>query len=195
MKQLFDLPEYDDAFSRFVHRAIHELIHRKDPVLSRIPATFVDDIVTSQNTMPSGQVVENRPFNFQMPFGIEFDEVIDGGSGKLLEAINNAAEEGLKALMPQFFDQLTRISTAAGTSVDAKGEPFSWALLFKAWENMEIEFDQNGKSNLGIVVGPETYKQLLNLPPRTQEEEQALNELLKRKKTEFDARQRRRKLS
>jgi hypothetical protein len=41
MKQLFDLPEYDDAFSRFVHRAIHELIHRLfDPLWINRPYYF-----------------------------------------------------------------------------------------------------------------------------------------------------------
>jgi hypothetical protein len=46
-----------------------------------------------------------------------------------------------------------------------------------------------------MVVGPETFEQLRNLPPPTQEEEQAINELFKRKRAEFNARQRRRRLS
>ncbi len=190
MKHLFALPEYEDAFHSFVHRAIHEFMHRKDPVLENIRAEFTDNIYTSQNTMASGEIVENRPFGYSMPFAIDFDEVIDGRSSKLMEAINNAAEEGLKLLMPQFFEQLTRISTAAGTSVDAKGESFSWALLLKVWEKTEIQFDRNGKAELSIVVSPGTH-----LPPPTQEEEKAFNQLLERKKAEFDARQRRRKLS
>ena len=43
--------------------------------------------------MPSGEMVENKPFKFRIPFAIEFDEVIIGRSSKLIEAINNAAEE------------------------------------------------------------------------------------------------------
>jgi hypothetical protein len=190
MKHLFELPEYEDAFHCFIHKTVHELMRQKDPVLSRIAVEYSDDIKTSQNTMPSGEVVESSPFKFRMPFAIEFDEVIIGRCVKLIEAINDAAEEGLKVLMPQFFDQLSRLSAAAGTSTDAKGQPFTWALLLKAWEKMEIEFDENGKSQLSLVVGPGTH-----LPPPTQEEQQAMNELLKRKRAEFDARQRRRKLS
>jgi hypothetical protein len=194
MKPLFDLPEYDDSFDRFVHRAINELIHRKDPILREIPARFSDEINTTQNTMPSGEVVENKPFGFRMPFGVEFDEVIEGQSAKLLKAINDAAEEGLKVLMPQFFDQLTRVSTAAGTAVDAQGVPLSWTLILQSWEKIEIDFDENGKPKLGMVVAPETYKQLMNLP-FTEKDHLALNDLLKRKKLEFNARQRSRKLS
>jgi hypothetical protein len=97
--------------------------------------------------------------------------------------------------MPQIFDQLNKLSAAAGTTTDAKGQPLTRALILQALEKMEIEFDEEGKLNLAMVVGPETFEQLRNLPPPTQEEEQAMNELFMRKRAEFDARQRRRKLS
>ena len=153
MKPLFDLPEYDDSFDRFVHRAINELIHRKDPILREIPARFSDEINTTQNTMPSGEVVENKPFGFRMPFGVEFDEVIEGQSAKLLKAINDAAEEGLKVLMPQFFDQLTRVSTAAGTAVDAQGVPLSWALILQSWEKIGSYARQNSVHKALAEIG------------------------------------------
>ena len=194
MKHLFNLPEYEDAFSHFVHRAINELIHRKDPVLREIPASFSDEINTTQNTMPSGEVVENKPFGFRMPFGIEFDEVMKGHSDKLLKAIDDAAEEGLKALMPEFFNQLSRLSTAAGTSLDAQGTPLTWAMILQSLEKLEIDFDENGRAKLGMIVHPDTHQQLLNVP-FTEKDHQALEDLLKRKKMEFDARRRCRKLS
>jgi hypothetical protein len=145
--------------------------------------------------MPSGEVVETRPCKIPLPFAIEFDDAIIGRSDGLIEAINNAAEEGLKIGMPQMFEQLNQLSAAAGTTTDAKGQPLTWALILQAFENMEIEFDENGKPKLTMVVGPETHRQFLNLPPLTLEEQQALNELLERKRAEFNARQRRRKLS
>ena len=147
MKQLFDLPEYDDAFHCFVHRAVHELMHRKDPVLSRIRADFSDDINTSQNTMPSGEIVENRPFKFRMPFAIEFDKMTIGRSSKLIEATNNAAEEGLKAAMPQFFDQLGRISAVAGTSTDAKGEPSPGRCCLKFGKKWKLDSMRTASTN------------------------------------------------
>lgn len=151
---------------------------------------YSEEMRASQNTMPSGEVVETRPFKVPMSVAIEFDEAIAGRSDRLTEAINNAAEEGLKVGMPQIFEQLDRLSAAAGTAKDAKGQPLTWALILEAWENVEIDFDESGKPQLSIFVGPETP-----LPLPTQDERQALNELLKRKKAEFDARQRRRKLS
>jgi len=37
---LFDLPEYDWAFAKFVKHAIDELMIRKSPLLSRIPVRW-----------------------------------------------------------------------------------------------------------------------------------------------------------
>jgi hypothetical protein len=62
-------------------------------------------------------------------------------------------------------------------------------------EKTEIDFDKNGKPIIEMFVGPETYEQFRNSPPPTHEEQQAFRELLERKKAEFNARQRRRRLS
>jgi hypothetical protein len=195
MNRLFALPEYEDAFAEFVHTAVHELMRRRDPLLSRIRVDFSEEIHTSQNTMPSGEVVETKPFKIPMQMGIELDDAIASRSDGLIEAINAAAEDGLKTGMPQIFQQLDRVCEAAGTTTDAGGQPLSRALILQALEKMEIEFDKDGKAKIGVVVGPETYKQFQNLPPPTPEEVQAMNELLERKRTEFYARQRHRKLS
>lgn len=190
MDRLFDLPEYEEAFDRFVHTAIHESMRRKDVFLNRCRVKYSNEISVYQNTMASGEIVESRPIAYRMPLSIDFDEVIVGGSEKLFQAIDNAAEGGLKTLMPQIFDQLGKLSTAAGTTTDAKGQPFTWDLLLKSWEKMEIDFGKDGKPEISVIVGPGTH-----IPPPTEEEQKALHELLKRKRAEFDARQRRRKLS
>jgi hypothetical protein len=98
-------------------------------------------------------------------------------------------------LLPRIFEQLGRVCEAAGTTTNAKGQPLSRALILQALEKMEIEFDKDGKAKIGVFVGPETYKQFQNLPPPTPQEVQALNDLLGRKRAEFYARQRHRKLS
>lgn len=195
MKQLFELPEYDHAFAEFYHTAVCELMRQKDPLLSEIRADFAENIPTVQNTMPSGEVVENKPFEIPMPFAMRFDDAISGRTEAVIEPINDAAENGLKTLMPQIFEQLSRISTAAGTTTDAKGQPLTTALILQSLEDMEMDFDKNGKPIIGMFVGPETYEQMRNLLPLTLEEKQAFDDLFRRKKQEFDARQRRRKLS
>ena len=45
MERLFALPEYDNAFADFVHKAIHELMRRKDPLLSRVRVDYSEQIL------------------------------------------------------------------------------------------------------------------------------------------------------
>jgi hypothetical protein len=88
--------------------------------------------------MPSGEVVESRPIKISMSLGSQFDEVVAGRFSNLLQAINDAAEQGLKTLMPQIFEQLGRVSVAAGTSMDAKGAPLTWKLLLQSGRDVPI---------------------------------------------------------
>jgi hypothetical protein len=195
MNQLFELPEYDYAFQDFYRTAVYELMRRKDPLLSKMPAAYADHIPTVQNTMPSGEVVEIRLLEFAMRFATPFDDAISGRTEGVIEAINDAAENGLKTLMPQIFAQLGRLSSAAETAIDAKGQPLTTALILQSLEKMEMDFDKDGSPIIGMVVGPEMYEQMRGLLPLTREEQQAFDDLFSRKKQEFDARQRRRKLS
>jgi len=125
MERLFALPEYDNAFADFVHKAIHELMRRKDPLLSRVRVDYSEQILIVQNTMPSGEVVGSRPVKISMPFGSQFEDAVAGRFSNLFQAINDAAEQGLKTLMPQIFEQLGRLCVAAGTSMDAPNDNHS----------------------------------------------------------------------
>jgi len=194
--QLFELPEYHRAFSRFLNKAIHELMRRKNPVLGMIKSIPSARVSTVRNTMPSGEVVENKPMMVKMPFMVQFQDAIKGDSGSLLESIDIAAEEGLKVIMPQFYEYLGRLCQAAGTSTDAKGEKVSPELIRKSLENVEIDFDEHDMPIMPtMVLHPDMLKQLSELPPPTEEEIKAFNDLIERKKREFNDRRRHRKLS
>jgi hypothetical protein len=194
MNRLFTLAEYEEAFGDFVYTAIRELMRRKHPLFGKIRMDCSEEIHTAQNTMPLGEIVESTPIRVRMPIAVEFDDAVAGHSDKLIEAIDNAAEEGLKIVMPQIFEQLNRVTAAAGTTSDAKGQPFSWALIRQTVEKMEVEFDKDGKPTFDMHVDPKMLEQLRNSPP-TPEENQLWNELLEHKRAEFNARRRSRKLS
>lgn len=198
---LFDLPEYDWAFAKFVKRAIDELMIRKSPLLSRIKAVPSTTIPTSRNTMPSGEVVENAPIEMQLPFPVEFADVIAGRLEVVAANIDQAAEEGLKIVTPRLLDFSGRLSEAAGTATDANGEPFGHKLIVKSLQNVDLDFDDEGHLDMSSMIiyldGQVTeFDDLIrSLPPRTEEEKRAWDELVDRKRKEFNDRRRHRKLS
>jgi hypothetical protein len=198
---LFDLPEYDWAFAKFMKRAVNELMIRKSPLLSRIKAVPSSTIPTSRNTMPSGEVVENAPIEMKLPFSVEFADAIAGKLEPVAVSIDRAAEEGVKTVTARLLDFSGRLCEAAGTATNADGEPFSHKLIVKSLQNVALDFDDDGQLDMSSMIvhwGGQVIEfddLIQSLPPRTQEEIQAWNELVDRKRREFNDRRRHRKLS
>ena len=196
MSFLFKLDEYDQAFTHFANEALQKLMAKKDPVLREIKPVQSKQIPTVQNTMPSGEVVEGKPFRTEMKFSLGVDELVNGNLEAFAVALDDMATDALKQLMPKLFERIGCLSKAAGTTVDARGEPLSYELYLRGLETAEIDFDENGNPDLPtMVVGPDLYEAWQKLPPPTEAQQKALHELIERKKREFNDRRRHRKLS
>lgn len=194
--QLFALTDYEDAFRRVMGDTINALMRANDPVLGMIPEETREHIEISRNTFASGEVVDGPPMEVPMRLEIQNIDVVSGNVDGLLASLNAAAAEGASILVRQVFDRIGRLTAAAGTSVDAKGQPLSWDLLLTALERIEIDFDERGRPIWPtLVMHPDMFLKLKALPPPDQAQEGQLADLLKRKREEFDARQRRRRLS
>src|ERR1019366_1424522 len=62
VSELFALPEYERTQFDFFHLATQKLMAAKDDVYASIPkGTSTENLPTTQNTMPSGEVVANEP--------------------------------------------------------------------------------------------------------------------------------------
>jgi len=196
MGHLFELPEYSASFARFVTTTIQELMRRKDPVFASIKIVESPQIPSVRNTMPSGQIVDNAPMAVPMPFAVVFADAIAGNLASLAASIDAGAEASLKTVMPQIFAYHGRLCEAAGTATDAGGQKLSRKLIRESFEKMQINFDAAGKPIMPtIVMHPDMLKQLEELPPATDEEVRAWDEMIERKRGEFNDRQRHRKLS
>jgi len=92
------------------------------------------------------------------------------------------------------FERLNAVTDAAGTTVDADGRPLSHELVLELLETMEIDFDTEGNAELALVGNSDMVRRLQALPPMTPEQEAAFDGLMARKRREFEARQRERRL-
>jgi hypothetical protein len=105
----------------------------------------------------------------------QWDDIRTCNLEALAEQVNNASEERLAQVMPHVFDVFHRTCDAAGTGADAGGRPFKPELPT-------------------LVMHPLMAERLRSLPPITPAQQKALDELIERKRTEFNARRRHRKL-
>jgi len=119
-------------------------------------------------------------------------EIIAGDMDSVYQAIDSAAEQNVDQTMPYFFSQMSDISEAVGTTVDAGGIPMSWDLVNELLERIEIPFDHDGNPSIpALVLSPETAARI---PTITPDQQRVRDEIIERKRQDFLARRRTRRL-
>lgn len=220
-KHLFALPEYDLAQGKFIYLAIDEIRDRMFPLLGKIQKVKVEHIQHTRVTVESGEVVESAPIIQQIPFTIDLKGAISGEANSLLESIAAAAEAKGNGEMQTFEQHVARVSSAAKTTLNAKGRPLDRQTLLETMELQDIEFDDDGYPGLPpelrhlfhseaqpctcftdgrfqqyyLHASLRAKARLAQLPPPSSEELQAFEALMERKKREFNDRKRHRQLS
>lgn len=193
---LFSLQEYDFAQHLFVYEGVRKLMEAQDPFYASIKKVTYEGVPSAtHNTLDNGQVVSHAPVSVMNEYTMTFDQIASGDNGFLAEQMNTAAENSLKIVMTGMFEIIAKTSKAVGNSVDAGGRSINHDLILDCIDSVEFSFDENGEPKMPtMVVHPETAKSLKSLPARTAEQEQRYLDIIKKKRTEHNARQRHRKL-
>jgi hypothetical protein len=193
---IFILPEYEVAQFRFFSNAVGKVMEAKDELYGSIPTVEPSEVLpVTQNTMPSGEVVQNQPLVVKSAVVFRWEDIRACNLDALAEQVDRSADERLAQVMPHFFDVLHRTSDAAGTVVDAVGRPFSFELYLEALGRTELQFDRDGNAVLpSLIIHPTMAEQLRSQPPITPEQQRAMDDLIERKRAEFNARRRYREL-
>lgn len=124
--------------------------------------------------------------------------MLDAAAGNLdsfAASIDQAAEAGLRSLMPQIYENISRVCDASGNTTNADGRPMSHELLLEMFDGLEVAFDEEGNHNLMMVVAPDVAEKIEKLPPMTEEQQKAWDEMIEHKRREFNERKRQRKLA
>ena len=149
----------------------------------------------SQNTMPSGDVVRLEPVSMESPVVFSFVQIREFDVDHVAVLMNEIAAKHVEIMMKHMFQQMADLCSATGNSIDAGGAPVSHDLILDMLETVEISFNEAGEPKMPtMVVSPEMAETLRALPLPTAEQMRRREEILERKRNEFDARKRHRKL-
>lgn len=192
--RLFSLPEYADAASASVHRAIHDLTRARSPLLSRIRSEPAESIPVSRLSDRQGNELELEAVPVRIEFAVDIEPLTRGDFGPLLDALDSAAEQQEAAVSKHLFASMSEITDLTGNKVDAGGKPISWDLIIDALEKMEIPFDEDGKMSLSIVMNPRDAARLEQIGPPTPAQQARHDAVLERKRAEWLAKKRQRRL-
>jgi len=188
------LPEYEKAYAVVLMESFNGLAQANDPVLNMISRTSMDEL-------PSGEVPQGTtfgasgpPLEFEMTFRIANDAVRFTDVNEWAASVQASVDEALPSHMAKIFGRINEITENAGQVIDAGGRPFSGALFLELLEKIQIDFDDNGKPRMPtLIVSPEMAERLAQNPP-TPDEMRQFDALIEKKRKEFYARRRVRKL-
>lgn len=195
LTSLFELHEYHKVTVEFFSTAFHELMQAKDPILRQIKTETIEHNLNSQLTTDSGEVIVIQPILNQAEFPLTLMDAVEGKLESFVIGIDTASEAGLRSLMTQIFERLGQVCDATGNTLDAQGQPISHDFMLQMLEKVEMRFDEEGNHSTIFCLPPKITEQLKKLPPPTLEQERAWNELIERKRREFNERKRYRQLA
>lgn len=187
------LPEYEDAFINYFQDTTRSFMSLKNELLSGI-GTVSHEGPARMRTNADEVMLDKEPAKIEIKFNIPFDVILRTDVEALMSSIDEASDSGIESLVPQIFQFLGEVCDASGQVVDGRGQPFSFDLFLELLEKIEITFNDDGSPNMPtLFIHPNMRKVLEDNPP-SEEQQKQMEELISRKRDDFFAKKRTRKL-
>lgn len=192
-----DFPAIKKAISEAVN-AYLRIAAKQDPLFSDIR----EEVHFEGNRMSSytvdGELDESNYQEFKSGYEIKDDEIIEKGVVAFLEHFDRTSEEIKKQKSQLLFKKIDESTEKIGNQIDLKGEEVTFdhflAMIQKIW----IDFDEEGKPHMPrLVMHPDVgaklaakFKEWETNP----ENKKRFDELMAKKKAEWDDKESNRKL-
>ena len=191
---MFSIPTYAKAAGQFLFDANHALMRAKDPVLGQMKVEVVDALPTNVVTLETGATVESPSLGVVSAFILTVPEMVEGRFDGLYGALDEAADQGLRTLMPVFYQHISDVTEATGQTTDMGDRPFI-EVMIETIEGMYVNFDEDDQPTLTIVMHPDMAEKIRSRGEPPPDAIQRLHEVLERKRVEYHRRRDTRRLS
>ena len=190
-------PSYDRAYRAFMHLAVEGLI-RDDTVMGRIkmvPDRHAGPMRNVRTETPLDQPMVSISATMTVKTDVLLQTDVDGHSTMLYDFAQELIGEQSRA----FYQRLSEITTAAGTSVENVGQGVpTIEQLRELFRKMDFTFNERGElSGLEIHVHPSQMERAKTMIAEAERDEE-ISEILMQKRAEWMAKRAavsRRKLS
>ena len=186
---LFSLPEYGKAFATVFYEAIENLAEAKSPVLRELVSNErTERVRTNRVTTPTGGSVDLEPKATSLRYGFTIYDVIRFDLNALAKGCDIAAEALADSKLEHLLDAVGRIAEGFEKVGSAGGQNFGWPVLLIGLEKLPIEFAAEGQPILPKLIAEHDKRNFVEYPPLTAADQPAFDDLIARKRKEFDAR-------
>ena len=192
-----DFPRIKKKFMDIVNSYMRNLVNQ-DPIFSQIRSEMHFEGNRMTSAPEDGGLDESGYKELTGDIDVKREDIIAKGTMAFIEPIKNAAEEIKKQKAEMLLSKMKEITEKTGNVADGKGKLFSFELFLEALEKVQIDFNEDGTpSPMTLVVSP---KLMVKIKEKIPEWEQNLeyrkrhDELMARKRKEWDDRESNRKL-
>jgi hypothetical protein len=187
----FRLDEYATAGREFIGDAIHALAIASSPILAQIAVEEAEAVPVSRNTLGDGQVIDHDPYLIGSTVTMSISEGIAGNFDGLHAAIAEMGASFVSQVVPRLLQLVSDLCDATGNVVNGAAQSL-WESYLQALETMAISFDSAGLARLPqVAINPAAAN---TIPPPPDDFHERLNSILDRRRDEWLATRRSRRL-
>jgi len=169
-----------------------------DPVLSQIGKVTIHEGDLRTTWREDGTFETAIYMEHSYDVNVDLLALNEKGDSVLDDTLSRLHDSSQDAKKQEFFRVLEESTKEAGTLKDAGGRPLTAELILEVWERLWFTFDKNGVWKMPQATAhpaqAERYRQELARIENEGDLRQRFNELLERKRREWNARQANRKL-
>jgi hypothetical protein len=188
-------PEYDIATHRWMTDRVHRRMREMDEVYASLQHESMSSVAaTTVQFDDQGEDMIMRPFSLHAGVELSVLAMINGEFDELYSTVDTIAEQHVQQAMERFFQTMNAVTERTGNVVNATGEGWvdSW---ITSLERTDMTFDENGLPATQTIVHSDMYTQFRGqLATMTPEQQARFAQVMTRKKAQFDASRRRRRL-
>jgi hypothetical protein len=166
-------------------------------IFSQVARVVMHECNVMRTIREDGSVEDSTLKSAVGEFAITRSEAPSLPLGDLLARLNETADSMAGQMHRNFFESLNATLDNAGQVVDAKGGGLTMDLFLETLNKIQMEFDEQGKPKMALVIHPDTLPQLQELEAKWRDDPEfnrRHTELMNQKRQEWRAREASRKL-
>lgn len=184
--------EYNAAAAAWINDAVDVFSRELHPLLSSVRRERVADLPRPEEHSPETAELASPLYR-----GIEASHVVTahvhdtltGDVDQFLAMVFDLANAFGSQMVQGMLAHISEVCNASGQTIDAGGRDI-FDVMIEILETIDMSFDENGEPNLMMVAAPDVVEKLQGKEP-TPEQEARIEQILERRKEQWDASRRR----
>src|SRR5260370_11575187 len=179
------LSEYDAAAQHFISTGVRARMEAQGGVYSLVSKESMAQLPDYSLPLSDDDALRGRPIEASSVATIDYEDVIAGNFDSVLAAMDSIAVEMTGQITNGIMAHISEICERTGNVITGE---LSYDVIADTLEHLNFSFDENGNHNISVVVSPACAERIRVRGKPTAEQQTRLDEIIARKRDEWNAR-------